>query len=79
MNPDDTIRVSGKVLATLPGPIFRVQLPNGFVLIAHLPHRHRERGNEMIPGREVALELSPYDLSRGRIVLPSKDPSGPGP
>jgi len=78
MNPDDTIRVAGKVLETLPGPVFRVQLPNGFVLIAHLPRRHRAQWDEMTPGREVALELSPYDLSRGRIVLPSKDPSGPG-
>ena len=79
MVPEDTIRVAGKVLETLPGPIFRVQLSNGFVLIAHLPRRQLALADELTPGWEVALEISPYDLSRGRIVLPPVAPSGPGP
>ncbi len=67
---DDTIRVSGRVLEVLRGPTFRVQLANGYVLFAYLPGRHKTRVAEVVVGGEVNLEVSAYDLSRGRIALP---------
>ena len=68
---DDTIRVSGRVIEILSGPMFRVRLANGYVLFAHLPGRHKQRATEVGLGVEVNLELSAYDLSSGRIALPS--------
>lgn len=67
---DDTIRVTGRVLKILPGPVFRVQLANGYTLFAHLPRRQQARAGELAVGCDVQLELSAYDLSRGRIALP---------
>ena len=67
---DDTLRTSGRVTEILPGPVFRVRLANGFSLIAHLPGREKHRVGEVTAGGEVNLELSAYDLSRGRIALP---------
>ena len=72
---DDTIRVSGRVMEVLSGPVFRVRLANGFVLFGHLPGRDRDRVSEAAVGVEVNLELSAYDLSRGRIALPPLAPS----
>ena len=68
---DDTIRATGWVTEILPGPVFRVRLANGFSLIGHLPGWEKHRIGEIVPGSEVALELSSYDLSRGRIALPA--------
>jgi len=68
---DDTIRATGRVTEILPGPVFRVRLANGFSLIAHLPGREKHRVREVVPGCDVPLELSSYDLSRGRIALPA--------
>lgn len=66
---DDTIRVRGQVVEILPRSVFRVQLANGHALFAHLPRRQKARAAELAVGSEVQLELSHYDLSRGRIAL----------
>ena len=74
---DDTIRVTGQVEEILPGPVFRVRLANGFTLFAHLSGRQKSRAGEVTVGIEVPLELSAYDLSRGRIALPPAQPPSP--
>jgi len=66
----EVIRVVGRVMEILPGPLFRVRLENGYSLLAHLPRRHRLRAGEITVAGDVQLDLTPYDLSRGRIVLP---------
>lgn len=71
---DDTIKVAGQVQEILPGPVFRIQLANGYRLVGHLPGRHKARATEVTIGSEVQLELSAYDLSRGRIALPAAPP-----
>lgn len=73
---DDTIQVTGQVQEVLPGPVFRVRLSNGYHLLAHLSGRQKGRAAEVVVGCEVPLELSAYDLSRGRIALPPA-PSAP--
>lgn len=73
---DDTIQVTGRVQEVLPGPVFRIRLANGYELLGHLPGRQKGRASEVVVGCEVPLELSAYDLSRGRIALPP-GPLGP--
>ncbi len=68
---DDTIKVAGRVQEILPGPVFRIELANGYRLFGHLPGRQKARAAELSVGSEVQLELSAYDLSRGRIALPA--------
>jgi translation initiation factor IF-1 len=65
---DSVNRVEGRVIEPAPNSTWRVQLDNGHVVLAHLDERLRMIPTRLIPGDRVAVELSPYDLTRGRIV-----------
>lgn len=69
---EEAITVEGKVLETLPNATFRVELPNGHKVLAHVSGKMRMNFIRILPGDSVTLELSPYDLSRGRIVRREK-------
>ena len=65
---EEPIVVDGKVLETLPNAMFRVELKNGHKVLAHVSGKMRMNFIRILPGDTVTLELSPYDLTRGRIV-----------
>ncbi|AHF05919.1 MULTISPECIES: translation initiation factor IF-1 [Desulfitobacterium] len=68
MSKEDVIEVEGKVLEPLPNAMFLVELANGHKVLAHVSGKIRMNFIKILPGDRVTLELSPYDLSRGRIV-----------
>ena len=68
MPKEDAIQVEGKVLETLPNAMFRVELENGHKVLAHISGKIRLHYIKILPGDRVLIELSPYDLSRGRIT-----------
>lgn len=68
MGKSDAIEVSGKVVETLPNAMFRVELENGHVVLAHISGKMRMHFIRILPGDKVTVELSPYDLTRGRII-----------
>lgn len=68
MAKDETIEVDGKVIDLLPRGEFRVQLENKHTVIAHVSGKIRMNYIRILPGDTVTLELSPYDLTRGRIT-----------
>jgi len=68
MAKEEAISVEGKVVETLPNAMFRVELENGHRVLAHISGKMRMHYIKIIPGDKVSLELSPYDLTRGRIV-----------
>ena len=68
----DAIEVEGKVIDVLPGGKFRVELRNGFTVEAHVSGKIRMNYIRILPGDKVTLELSPYDLTKGRIVWRDK-------
>lgn len=73
MSPkEEPITVDGKVAETLPNATFRVELPNGHRVLAHVSGKMRMNFIRILPGDTVTLELSPYDLTRGRIVRREK-------
>jgi translation initiation factor IF-1 len=72
MPKEDAITVEGKVLETLPNAMFRVELDNGHKVLAHISGKMRMHFIKILPGDKVTVELSPYDLSRGRITYRSK-------
>ena len=72
MPKEDAIQVEGRVLETLPNAMFRVELENGHKILAHISGKMRMHFIQILPGDKVAVELSPYDLSRGRIIFRSK-------
>ncbi len=72
MPKEDAIQVEGKVLETLPNAMFRVELENGHKVLAHISGKMRMHFIKILPGDKVTVELSPYDLSRGRIVFREK-------
>jgi translation initiation factor IF-1 len=72
MSKDDVIEMQGKVLEALPNAMFRVELESGHEILAHLSGKLRMNFIRIIPGDKVTLELSPYDLSRGRITWRAK-------
>ena len=72
MPKEEAIKVEGKVLETLPNAMFRVELANGHRVLAHVSGKMRMNFIRILPGDTVALELSPYDLTRGRIVRREK-------
>ncbi len=65
----DTIRLQAKVTDALPNAMFRVQLENGHEILAHVSGKMRMNFIRILPGDTVLVEMSPYDLNRGRIVL----------
>lgn len=68
MSKADTIQVSGKVVEPLPNAMFKVELENGHVVLAHISGKMRMHYIRILPGDKVTVELTPYDLTRGRIV-----------
>ena len=70
---EDVIRIDGIVQETLPNAMFRVEIEGGHVVLGHISGKMRMHYIRILPGDKVALELSPYDLSRGRIVLRYKN------
>lgn len=67
-NKEDTIEVEGTVLEPLPNAMFRVELDNGHKVLAHISGKMRMHYIKILPGDKVIVELSPYDLNRGRII-----------
>ncbi len=72
MSKEGTIEVEGTVVETLPNTMFRVELPNGKKIIAYLSGKMRMHFIRILPGDKVVVELSPYDLNKGRITFRSK-------
>ena len=68
MSKQDVIEVEGKVLEALPNAMFQVELENGHVVLAHVSGKIRMNFNRILPGDKVTIELTPYDLTRGRIT-----------
>ena len=68
MAKEKLIKSSGIVIETLPNATFKVELPNGHKVLAHVCGKMRMKFIRILPGDRVSLELSPYDLSRGRII-----------
>jgi translation initiation factor IF-1 len=69
MAKKDTIRLQAKVTDALPNAMFRVELENGHKVLAHVSGKMRMHYIRILPGDTVLVEMSPYDLNRGRIVL----------
>jgi len=69
---EDVIEVEGKVLEALPNAMFRVEIQNGHRLLAHISGKLRMNFIRVLPGDRVTVELSPYDLTRGRIIWRGK-------
>jgi len=72
MSKNDVIELEGTVLEKLPSATFRVQLDNGPVVIGHISGKLRMNYIKILPGDKVTLQLSPYDLTQGRIVWRAK-------
>lgn len=72
MAKDEPIKVEGTVVETLPNAMFRVELENGHKILAHISGKMRMHFIKILPGDKVTVELSPYDLTRGRITYRSK-------
>ncbi len=72
MPKEEAIPVEGTVLETLPNAMFRVELENGHKVLAHISGKMRMHFIKILPGDKVTVELSPYDLSRGRIIYRAK-------
>ncbi len=72
MPKEEGIQVEGKVVEPLPNAMFRGELENGHLILAHISGKMRKHYIRILPGDRVLLELSPYDLSRGRIVYRHK-------
>ena len=72
MSKEDVIEIEGTVGESLPNAQFRVELPNGHQLLAHISGKLRMNFIRILPGDKVTLEMSPYDLTKGRITWRSK-------
>lgn len=68
MPKEDVIEVEGKVIEPLPNAMFRVELENGYTVLAHISGKMRMNFIRILPGDRVTVQLSPYDLTRGRIT-----------
>ena len=68
MPKKENIEVEGKIVETLPNAMFRVKLENGQIILAHISGKMRMHFIKILPGDKVTVELSPYDLTRGRIT-----------
>jgi translation initiation factor IF-1 len=69
MSKEEAIEVEGKVIEPLPNAMFRVELENGHRVLAHISGKMRMHYIRILPGDKVKVELSPYDLNRGRITF----------
>ena len=72
MSKEDVIEVEGIVDDALPNSMFKVKLENGHIVLAHISGKLRQNYIKILPGDKVTMELSPYDLSRGRITWRAK-------
>ena len=72
MAKEDVIEMEGKVIDTLPNTTFRVELENGQVVTAHISGRMRKHYIRILTGDQVTVELTPYDLTKGRITFRNK-------
>ena len=72
MSKADVIEIEGKVIEKLPNTMFRVELENGHVVLAHISGTLRMNYIKILPGDKVTIEMSPYDLSKGRIIWRDK-------
>ena len=72
MAKEETIQMQGEIVETLPNVTFRVKLENGHVVLGHISGKMRMHYIRILPGDKVTVELTPYDLSRGRIVFRAK-------
>lgn len=72
MSKEDVIEIEGTVVDTLPNAQFKVELPNGHVILAHISGKLRMNFIRILPGDKVTVEMSPYDLTKGRITWRSK-------
>ena len=72
MAKDDVIEIEGIVVDALPNAMFRVELENGHVILAHISGKLRMNFIRILPGDKVTVQMSPYDLTQGRITWRSK-------
>ena len=72
MSKEEVIEVEGTVVETLPNAMFRVELENGHRLLAHISGKMRMHFIKILPGDKVSVQMSPYDLNRGRITYRAK-------
>lgn len=73
MSKDDVIQMKATVQEALPNAMFRVELENGHRVLAHISGKMRKHFIRILPGDQILVELSPYDLNRGRIVYRFKN------
>lgn len=73
MPKEEAIQVEGTIIEPLPNAMFRVELDNGHKVLAHISGKMRMHFIKILPGDRVTVELSPYDLSRGRVTFRSKN------
>lgn len=76
---NNAIEVEGKVVAVLPGTMFKVQLANGHVVLAHISGKLRKNFIKIAAGDTVKMEMSPYDLEKARITFRMKETTPPPP
>ena len=72
MSKEDVIEIEGIVVEKLPNAMFKVELENGHQVLAHISGKLRKNFIRILPGDKVTMELSPYDLSKGRIIWRDK-------
>ena len=77
MGKDESIISEGVVLDVLPGTMFRVKLPNAHVVLAHISGKMRKNFIRIVPGDRVTVEISPYDLTKGRITFRESEAQRP--
>ena len=75
----DVIEVEGKILESMPNAMFRVELENGHEILAHISGKIRKNFIRILPGDKVKVEMTPYDLTKGRITFRHKTPTAPVP
>jgi translation initiation factor IF-1 len=72
MAKEETIQMQGEIVETLPNATFRVKLENGHIILGHISGKMRMHYIRILPGDKVTVDLTPYDLTRGRIVFRAK-------
>ena len=72
MSKADVIEIEGTVVEKLPNAMFRVELENGHIVLAHISGKLRMNYIKILPGEKVTIDMSPYDLSKGRIIWRDK-------
>ncbi|MBU3555771.1 MULTISPECIES: translation initiation factor IF-1 [Polynucleobacter] len=72
MSKDDAIQMAGEIVENLPNAMFRVKLENGHVVLGHISGKMRMHYIRILPGDKVTVEMTPYDLTRARIIFRAK-------